>query len=350
MTKKLNKFTWMAILGFALVGLYVTFVQGQSEAPAPNMVPYMLKELSSLTEQKKDLEEKIASKEEDLAALKGLRGRLDALTYPDSIKTSLETLSSQPASEDALMRVEDIARSFHDPFLNLLVSSPSANIGSGLSDVYLEVEGKVLAHEDDVMGPIFAVRSDVALVKNPQDKAKIYQDFLARVTKSLSAETFGSLKKKCLDITDTAIQGSSRAHANDKKELTQLTKQVNELGNSLQVSQQKQEKKQDLDEALFRWGLPVIIIFILLLTVINIIPRVVAIITKNNELAHEDNENEVLHTVTVFLLIISVLILGIRGQIDNASLSTLLAGISGYVLGGQMKKRQQDAAMGSRTP
>lgn len=342
MTKKVNKLTWAAILVFALAGLYVTFVQGQTEETAPNMVPYMLKELSSLSEQKSGLEKQLSNREEDMAALKGTKARLEALEYPSGVVDDLETLGTQPASPDSLGRLEDIVRSFHDPFFDLLVSTPTADVDSKVAESYSNIENMVMAHEDKTINPIFTARSDLGLIKNGQDKTKVYNELLDRVAKNLTKEEFGDLRKKCVGFIDTALQDMRREQANDKKTHTDLSNQVKNLGNSLQVSQQKQEKKQELDEALFKWGLPVIITFILLLTVINIIPRVVAIITKNSSLVHEDNENEVLHTVTVFLLIISILILGIRGQIDNASLSTLLAGISGYVLGGQMKKRKEE--------
>ena len=342
MIKKANKITWVAILGFALACLYVTLVQGQTDEASPNMVPYMLKELNSLSEREGDLQERIDQLNEDIDTLKGLRGRLEALPYPTDVLERLKLLSEQPPTSESIGSAEDIVRSFHDPFLEILVSAPSTSVGSKSSAIYMDVESVVLAHEDDIIAPLFAMRSDIGLVKSPQDKAKLYQEAIVKLSKKLSSDKFSELKKKCVGIVDEKLQKMSRDQANDQKEMATLSKEIKKLGDSLQVSQQKQEKKQNLDEALFRWGLPVIIAFILLLTVINIIPRIVAMLIKNKDFAHEDNENEVLHTVTVFLLIISILILGIRGQIDNASLSTLLAGISGYVLGGQLKRRKEE--------
>ena len=339
MTRKVNKITWMAILGFSLAALYVSYVQGQTEE-TPNMVPYMLKELNSLSEQEEELQGEIEQLENDLETLKSVRSDIDGLSYNGGIQDGLNALSTQNPSVEAIAKAEDLVRSFHDYFLGAI---PSTSVNGRLGSVYQDVESTVLSHEDDVVSPLFSVRADLELVKSPQDKAKIYQDALSRVSKKLSAEAFANLKKKCKGIVDSSIQEISREQANDRKDLTGLSREVKKLSNSLQVSQKKQEKKQELDESLFKWGLPVIIAFILALTLINILPRILAIITKNPTLAHEESEHEVLHTVTVFLLIISILILGIRGQIDNASLSTLLAGISGYVLGGQMKKRQEEA-------
>lgn len=346
--KSLRQIGWLAILMFALGALFIFGVRGQSEE-APNMVPFMLKELKSLSEQEGELQTKIDQREEDLDTLKALRGRLDALSYPDDVQSSLDALVGQPPSSDALLRAEDIGRSFHDPFLELLVSSPSTGIDSALSKVYSDVEAEVLQHEDSVLSPIFAVRSDVELIKNAQDKTKIYQEFLERLSADLSESEFIDLRKKCTAVIDTAMQAIGRDQANGKKDLAQLSNEVKELGSSLQVSQEKQEQKQDLDESLFRWGLPVIIGFILALTLINALPRLLAIWKNKPEMVSEDSEHTLLNMVTVFLLIISVLILGIRGQIDNASLSTLLAGISGYVLG-NVKRKREEGGGGTRIP
>ena len=346
--KKLTKNHLIPLL-FMGAAIILTFrAMGQTEETTPDMLPFMLKELNMLHENKGELEEEIKSQKEFIADLKEARDRLDALTYPQRVNDSMETLMELEPSPEAVMKAEDMIRAFHDPFFDLLMDE-----GPGADDpawkVRSSVENILASHEDSLISAAFSVQSDLELVNSKQDQQEIYDEFMSRLREELSSSEFDELKKRCSAVVNDAIEDASKDQANAKKDLTELTKETDALSSQLKVSEKKQEKKQALDESLFKWGLPVIICFILALTLINAIPRILAIFKNQPEMVNEHAEHNVLNTVTVFLLIISILILGIRGQIDGASLGTLLGGISGYVLG-NVKRRNEDQDRATRTP
>jgi hypothetical protein len=346
---KLLKNNLVTILILAVVGFIAFNAMGQSEETSPNVVPLLVKELGSLQENKTELETKLKAEEKLLSNLKSINSELGAASYPTRIEDSLETLMGLEPSSDAMQKAENTITAFHDPFFDVLM-------GEGHSPdepewkIYNQVEKVITSHEDALLSAAFSTSSDLELVNSSQDKKEIYSEFVGRLREDLSETEFNKVKKDCQDVVTDTLQDVGMRQTNAKKQLTALAKDTDKLSSQLKVSETKQVKKQNLDESLFKWGLPVIICFILALTLINAIPRILAIFKNQPEMVNEHAEHNVLNTVTVFLLIITVLILGIRGQIDNASLSTLLAGISGYVLGNVRRSKEESEDRETKLP
>lgn len=126
---------------------------------------------------------------------------------------------------------------------------------------------------------------------------------------------------------------SNKPEVADK--VSKVSKDLNAVKSKLAVNQ----KEQTLNEIIFRYGLPIIIAFILILTALNMAPRMLAILMKRDDLGDHDNESEMLYTITVFLVIISILVLGSRGIVKGDSLSTILAAIVSFVLGSMSKEK-----------
>jgi hypothetical protein len=346
---KLLKNNLVLILMLAVGGLITFNVMGQIDETNPNVVPLLVKELASLQENKTELMKKLKDEEKLISSLKSVNDELGAASYPTRIEDSLKTLLSLDPSPEAMQKAENTITAFHDPFFDLLIEEGSAPDELEWK-IYNQVEKIVANHEDALLSAAFSTNSDLELVNSSQDKKEVYSEFVGRLREDLSETEFNKVKKDCQTVVTDALQDVGMKQANAKKELSALTKDTDKLSSQLRVSETKQVKKQNLDESLFNVGLPVIICFILALTLINAIPRILAIFKNQPEMVNEHAEHNVLNTVTVFLLIITVLILGIRGQIDNASLSTLLAGISGYVLGNVKRSKEDSEERATRTP
>lgn len=125
----------------------------------------------------------------------------------------------------------------------------------------------------------------------------------------------------------------------ERARVDQLGQELSLLKKKLEVSSKAAKREQNLNETIFRYGLPIIIAFILILTALNIAPRILAIMMKRDEVNGHENESEMLYTITVFLVIISILVLGSRGIVEGQSLSTILAAIVSFVLGSMSKEK-----------
>lgn len=148
-------------------------------------------------------------------------------------------------------------------------------------------------------------------------------------------EELGQLEEQLTKAKDEEVLQATPEVA---ETVDKVSKDLSAVKTKIEAEQKINRREQSLNETIFKYGLPIIIAFILILTALNMAPRMLAILMKQPVSGH-DNESEMLYTITVFLVIISVLVLGSRGIVDGQNLSTLLAAIVSFVLG-QMSKEK----------
>ena len=149
-------------------------------------------------------------------------------------------------------------------------------------------------------------------------------------------EELGQLEEELIKATE---EDGIADKTDVAEKVTKVSKDLNAVKSKLEVNQKVAAKEQTLNETIFKYGLPIIIAFILILTALGMAPRMLAILMKRDDLGDHDNESEMLYTITVFLVIISILVLGSRGIVKGDSLSTILAAIVSFVLGSMSKEK-----------
>ncbi|EOD81380.1 hypothetical protein D515_04282 [Grimontia indica] len=139
---------------------------------------------------------------------------------------------------------------------------------------------------------------------------------VGNIINSIVAIDVPSQVSKILDPVKKELQSKiqlTRSQLIEKEE--NLSKVIELIGNS-----------EDLTETIVKWTIPALGI---LLVIIFLGPRL-----YGGEMQKEIFATRiVLELLTVYILVSSILILGLANRIDNEVLGTLLGGISGYVLG-----------------
>ena len=150
---------------------------------------------------------------------------------------------------------------------------------------------------------------------------KFTADDLADLKKKYDKGEFENKKSKLsgfIKITSGAMQNFLDAESQIKKDKTEYNQTLSEEFSAL--------KKQSIDRMLIVIALPTFGIIILLLMCI---PR---LYSNPNTLVSIFEKGLLIQLITVFLLTVTILILGIGGKLSTEVLGTLLGGISVYVL------------------
>lgn len=146
-------------------------------------------------------------------------------------------------------------------------------------------------------------------------------------------EITGALER-CASDVETAIKAWNPTTDGPIKEATaaleerkkKVGSEVAKLEQSLRQLSARQTKKIDITESAVKYTVPIVGLLLLL---ILLAPRVYE---PGSQRAIFQN-GLLLELMTVYLLIATILLLGLSEKIDKNSLGTLLGGISGYVLG-----------------
>ncbi len=111
----------------------------------------------------------------------------------------------------------------------------------------------------------------------------------------------------------------------------------------------KKMKQRYIDKMLITYALPIFGVIVIFLMLIPAVYKLIKIDTGTGDDAHTNNlmsmifeKGILLQIFTVFILTVSILILGIGGKISSEVLGTLLGGISVYVLQNTFKNNGQE--------
>jgi hypothetical protein len=337
----------LARLAFIGIFLYlVVHATGTGAQTAPDTSRYMVNQLLDLEQQKRDLDVEIKKLTETSSELSGIKTRLDGLAYPKAASNAVikvkEHLKDKTAEETIVAMDAAITR-FHDPFFELFngnLPEMDEEVGD-VQVVYNEMERTLTARETNMKDALWELQAAVGAMKSEQEKKRVLNDFAEGLYADLSQEQFKKLRGNLTQILDVATGKNKKVLTAAEKRHADVTNEINDLRSSLEASRETEEKKQDLDEILFKFGLPSMIVLIIVLHLVNELPTIVAIIAKNKEMVPKQEKTEVLNIITVLLLIISILVLGARGQIEGSTLGTLFGSIAGYVLGSLSKSKRQ---------
>jgi hypothetical protein len=177
--------------------------------------------------------------------------------------------------------------------------------------------------------------SDKKYVFNSIDDAKVWANECLDTLKAYNSDTtnnpLGNANKKIDEFTEsllTANQQIDNERANLEERLRNLDQQTN-LANQRALGQIEQDFLSR--KVIFFVGLP---IFALVVLMLLIIPWFYP-----SELQKEFFQSPlILNIFTVFILAVAIIILAVTKSLEPQAVSTLLAGIAGYVLGSSAKK------------
>jgi hypothetical protein len=124
----------------------------------------------------------------------------------------------------------------------------------------------------------------------------------------------------------TAKQSIEKVKSSLQQEISQLSTRINETEAKLLEVDNSLGTSNDLTEIIVKWTIPTLGI---LLVMILVGPK-----WYRTEIQQEIFSSRIiLDLLTVYILVSTILILGLANRIQNEVLGTLLGGISGYVLG-----------------
>lgn len=279
-------------------------------------------------------------------------------------KTRIETANLTP---DTLSKIEELNRFLEKPLLT------EEDLASFSAKAY-DIGGSFMSSLDPMLPQgtynpqgyslaLVQAISSLATAQSPRDflrDAYVYRGtspkelflnganiFLAReggfivernaastLKSKLSTTAFNTERTRLLALLTAdlkTIEDKLRKLTDTRNEVRQ---EISRLQTSLTEAQQGQSK---LDEKVLMWGLPSLGAIMLALM---LVPRVY----KGTAVPEEIFKSGLLlELMTVFLLTSSILLLGVSSRLDPNVLGTLLGGISGYVLGRNLKRRGDKA-------
>jgi hypothetical protein len=169
-----------------------------------------------------------------------------------------------------------------------------------------------------------------ATCKDSPPKGKTIQELKALVEKCAS-DIESALRSAAQNVGDNSLKDAIKALSDRKSKLgTELTL----VEQALRQIQARQTKKIDITESAVKYTVPLVgLLMLLILLAPRVYPGAAQRAIFQNGL--------LLELLTVYLLIATILLLGLSEKLDKNSLGTLLGGISGYVLGRAMQSRSR---------
>ena len=303
------------------------------------------------------------------SAVSGTRFELERLLKPvdDSLGKVNTEITDLDSGITALVSVISRVRSAQKPALDTLVLALNRAETIG-ADGNHERSARLLASiRTAAFGPIYEVlQSDDNLASEavsaaegiielrsvaPFDLIEVSGTILtgrrSALVRPLVQKDFGALaevlSQAAFDRKRTAVVDTLEAYRKrfegERATKVELSKALTQRAGAI-VSKiaQKEAGQTQIDLKLITWAMPLFAATFLLLLVL---PRV-----YNNPVVDRAvfESPILLELITVFLLVATVLMLGLGGKLTGEVLGTLLGGISGYVLG-----RGRDKAISSRT-
>lgn len=163
---------------------------------------------------------------------------------------------------------------------------------------------------------------------------------LAQLKNSVDQNSFTNYKTQAIRSLEPLRESISRKMTDLKRTIEQKRQSIQPLG---EIIGKRREGKTQVDMTLITWALPV---FGLCMIGLLLIPLLYKDTFSQRSIL---GSGLLLDLITVFLLTGTILILGLGEKIQSEALGTLLGGISGYVLGRSLGKRDREREKGSTT-
>lgn len=339
----------LLLLTAAVLGMLIsasTYADQEAGLPRTATLPPLMaqQELSELVRAVQQATAEMAARESALSRLKAESEKVKVATEPKATRENAKRLASQlnalPHTKEGLQisraqattlinSIRTIIDSIWAAFPGIdeiakLSSSNRYPLPGATEDLYLAQVGR--AFEDAMYDtPPIRALSDLRRVFetiDPSTKTTVVPlESIPDFVSILDNNYFPTIQQA---ILNTISAESSRLEA-----------RFTQLQSKLKAMQQRQSQLQDsieegqsqIDKKIIQWGLPA---FGLVLLAIFAIPK----LYRDKELQAEIfSSGIVLDMFTVFLLTITILLLGLGRKLTENVLGTLLGGIAGYVLG-----------------
>ena len=135
-----------------------------------------------------------------------------------------------------------------------------------------------------------------------------------------------SMQKGTNQFKNLILDTFSQPKINLKKEINSINNQINNQEELLMQVENLIGTSEDITDNIVKVTIPILGLFLVLLL---LSPR----FFKDEIQVNIFNSNLILELLTVYILVSTILVLGLANRIENEVLGTLLGGISGYVLG-----------------
>lgn len=323
-----------AIISF-FVTRYFTVENGWGKQPKSSISDIINAEISKKGKEIKEFDIQIAILKEGKEGLELASQNLAIISKPNYyLNKNIEKLPLAHIADTLTQTNED----FHAPILNYL-----AKYGINTTDIkdyIINKENNQYSYQNkiiDFFNSIFDYRkysnvtywreimtnpSKVEFAKEIITSAGIYFD--SSHFRELISNFSSSLSKE-LRLLGNQINNAESTKQNLKNELDQIIKDY-----EIAVESTK-------DRMLIHTALPIFGIIIILLLIIPYLYK-----SNPNLIAAIIEKRLLLQIFTVFILIISILLLGIGGKLTSEVLGTLLGGISVYVLQNSLDNKRND--------
>jgi hypothetical protein len=358
-----TKFVWALAISL-LTPSSLPRAQTQPEKlPQAGALPPLVaqQQLSDLVRTADQVTTEIAARETSLTRLRTESEKLKSATEPKALRGDVQRfttlLASLPRTKEGVVvsraqvnAAQTVARAISDDvwsafpgFSDMWTGAASRDLRTApLEDQYLADLSRAF---ESALWQALPMRQLEALRK------QLFVDQNSPST-TLAPESIPDLKSAFADfksILDPIQAAMAVEVARQEARLSSLRAKVSAMREQQkQLQDAIEESQSQIDKKIIQWGLPA---FGLLLLGILAIPK----LYKNEELqAKIFSSGIVLDMFTVFLLTISILLLGLGRKLSENVLGTLLGGIAGYVLGRsnsrQTSSSESVSADANRTP
>jgi len=329
----------------------------KSNPPLPPSPFVAQQQLSEIAKQVELISADLASRDAVLSRLKAEHDKLKGTVPAKALQEDVERLARQIESQPKDKGFYSVARPHFSSMQNLIskISDDVWESFPGVLEIWRNTrrDPRTLVSEDQFLSEA-AEGFQNALWQVPQMRQLEYlrgsfyviDSSTSRVSLALTlpAELRAGFDAKAFVAIVQAAQGALVAEMtrHEAKLGSSRTKLASLKDQQRRLQEAVEEGQSQIDKKIIQWGLPA---FGLLLLGILAIPK----LYKDKELqATIFSSGIVLDMFTVFLLTITILLLGLGHRLSENVLGTLLGGISGYVLG-RSNSRPRDASAGYRT-
>ncbi len=318
-----------------------------------------------LKEQVRELKEEVRMLEGVVGDLKRLRADLDKVQFQskqgkiDSLKSRFSDNAIQSASRvsilnllvDYLETLNSGGEGFQNVMWGLIQKTglmASSYDQTGATAIFRQLNeeidddrAKVRAERLGIFKQLSISNAKIESFQQGQeidfDLAKVKTELIAQkglllshLEQYLGETEFSKLQSSLKGAFDGAIEEQETAMSEKNASIEELEEKEEEIFNQVQSKEEGQFK---IDRILV-WTLP---LYGLLMVLMLLIPKFYPGQSIREAIF---GSGLILQLITVYLLTVTILILGIAGKISSEVLGTLIGGISGYVLGRNMPGRK----------
>jgi hypothetical protein len=344
LTEKISKSLRYAIsyglLFFGIGGLSVYVYNLMSKGGVEEYSPVQ-NELFAKIKALKDDNDNLKGEQTDYKDLIFLLDTTAKILQKDSTKIEIKRPNS---IKEAISSLDEVSNVYVQPLEKSLSSVGLLNKAPmGEGDQKLKMQDKVINEVSRAYLDIYYEVADLNYYRN-ENYANDSLRYLKLIQNYVDVKSYRSYKARI------AMQLKIRSNElkNRLANAGGIIKQNDEYRESLN-EEIKKMKQRYIDKMLITYALPIFGVIVIFLMLIPAVYKLIKIDTGTGDEAQTNNlmsmifeKGILLQIFTVFILTVSILILGIGGKISSEVLGTLLGGISVYVLQNTFKNNGQE--------